>query len=93
MKNKEKASPSPLEQLLGGKKETEKPKAKEGVRHKTTKVEHHFDSDGKSKGHTVRHSPDTPEEVSYTSPDLDGVHDGMEEHLGTPNHDEEGAKA
>jgi hypothetical protein len=92
MKPKEKASPSLIEKLLGGKKE-EKPAAKEEVQHKVTKVEHHFGSDGKPKGHTVRHSPDTPDEVSYAAPDLDGVHDGLEEHLGEPNHDEGGTKA
>jgi hypothetical protein len=81
MKSKEKA-PSPIEQLLGGKKEPEKTKKK--LKHKKTVIESHFGSDGQSKGHTVRHSPDSPEEVSYTAADLNGVKDGLEEHLGEP---------
>jgi hypothetical protein len=28
------------------------------------------------------------EEVSYAKPDLDGVHDGLEEHVGEPNEGE-----
>ena len=83
MKAKEKAPSSPLEQLLGGKKEPEKKKAK----HKKTVVTHHGNG-----SHTVQHSPDSPEEVSYAAADLDALHDGMEEHLGSPNHDEEGVK-
>jgi hypothetical protein len=80
MKDKSKAPSSPLEQLLGGKKGPEKPKKKK--QHKKTVIESHFDSEGKPKGHTIRHSPDSPDEVSYTAADLDGVKNGLQEHLG-----------
>jgi hypothetical protein len=83
MKAKEKPASSPLlDKLLGGgKREPEKPKKKD-VKHKKSLVEAHYDSEGKSKGYTVRHSPDTPDEVSYTAKDLAGVKDGLDEHLG-----------
>lgn len=50
-----------------------------------TEIEHH--SDG---SHTVRHHvhPDHMHEMkdkSYAAADLDGVHDGLQEHMGTPN--------
>src|SRR5579864_4148115 len=58
-------------------------------KHRHTHVEHHYDAAGKSTGHTVRHQPmGGGEEVSYAAPDLDAVHDGMEEHVGEPNADE-----
>src|SRR4029077_14615361 len=58
-------------------------------KHRHTHVEHHYDEQGKSKGHTVRHQPmGGGEEVSYSAPDLDAVHDGMEEHVGETNADE-----
>ncbi len=83
MKPKEKTSSasSPLDRLLGGgKKEPEKGKKK--ATHKKNLIEAHYDAEGKSKGFTVRHSPDTPEEVSYTAKDLAGVKEGLDEHLG-----------
>lgn len=53
------------------------PKAKK-AKHKMTHIEHHPDG-----SHTVRHTPmGGGEEVSYSKPDLDGVHDGLEEHMG-----------
>jgi hypothetical protein len=85
VKPKEKASSasSPLDRLLGGAKEkSEKPSKKKGPKHKKSLVEAHYDTEGKSKGYTVRHSPDTPDEVSYTAKDLAGVKDGLDEHLG-----------
>lgn len=58
-----------------------KPKAK----HKHTHIEHHYDEAGQAKGHTVRHVPvGGGEETSYAAPDLQGVHNGLEEHLGEP---------
>jgi hypothetical protein len=69
-------------------KDAAKPSQKK--KHKHTHIEHHYDEQGKSKGHTVRHQPmGGGEEVSYAAPDLDAVHDGMEEHVGTPNDGEE----
>jgi hypothetical protein len=92
MKLKDKVpSSSPLEQLLGGeKKGPEKPKNKK-INHKKTVVEHHFNADGQSKGHTIRHSPDTPDEVSYTAANLDGVNSGMKEHIGDAGDEEKAA--
>jgi hypothetical protein len=53
-------------------------------KHKHTHIEHHEDG-----SHTVRHTPmGGGEEVSYSKPDLDGVHDGLEEHVGEANGDE-----
>lgn len=50
-------------------------------KHKHTHIEHHDDG-----SHTVRHTPEGGgPEVSYAAPDLDAVHDGMEEHVGDPN--------
>jgi len=73
-------------------KSESKPK-KSKVKHKHTYVEHHYNEKGKSTGHTVRHIPmGGGEEVSYAKPDLDGVHDGLEEHVGTPNEGEEEAQ-
>lgn len=58
-------------------------------KHKHTHIEHHYDAAGKSTGHTVRHQPmEGGQEVSYAAPDLDAVHDGLEEHIGSPNADE-----
>lgn len=55
------------------------------TKHKHTHIEHHYDEAGKAKGHTVRHVPmGGGEETSYAAPDLDAVHDGLEEHLGEP---------
>jgi hypothetical protein len=84
MKNKKVVPPSPLE-LLGGKKEPEKPKEKGKPKHKNTHVEHLDDG-----SHVTTHIPrDGSPEVKYSSRDLDGVHDGLEEHLGEANQDEE----
>ena len=64
-----------------------KPKAstapKKG-KHKHTHIEHHDNGT-----HTVRHTPAAGgPEVSYAANDMDGVHDGLEEHVGEPNGDE-----
>lgn len=62
------------------------PKASQKKKHRHTHVEHHYNDKGESTGHTVRHQPmGGGEEVSYAAPDLDAVHDGMEEHVGDPN--------
>ena len=60
---------------------------KKKARMKHTHIEHHADG-----SHTIRHTPmEGGEEVSYSKPDLDGVHDGLEEHVGEPNEGEEQA--
>lgn len=66
------------------KKSADKGMAKK--KHKHTHIEHHYDSEGKAAGHTVRHSPmGGGEETSYAAPDMDAVHDGLEEHVGDEN--------
>lgn len=82
MKKEEKAPPSPID-LLSGEEKKEPKKSGKKHKHKITHIESHTHG-----GHTVRHSPGTPEEVSYSAPDLDAVHDGLEEHLGEPNQEE-----
>jgi len=63
-----------------------KPADKKKKKIKHTHIEHHYDESGKETGHTTRHTPvGGGDEISYTSPDLDGVHDGLEEHVGEPN--------
>ena len=79
------------------KDKTEKPKpesksaskdSKKKTKHKHTHIEHHDDG-----SHTVRHQPmGGGEEVSYAAPDLDAVHDGLEQHVGDPNAGEETAE-
>jgi len=71
-------------------KSESKPKAEKKKKHrmKSTHIDHHPDG-----SHTVRHTPmEGGEEVSYAKPDLDGVHDGLEEHVGEPNEGEEQAE-
>ena len=83
----QKTVPSPVELLGGKRKEPEKLAAKHKgeAKHKSTSVEHHADG-----SHTVRHMPhEGGPELSYAATDLDGVHDGLEENVGGPNHDEE----
>ena len=59
-------------------------------KHKHTHIEHHYDENGKPQGHTTRHTPmDGGPDTSYASQDLDGVHDGLEHHVGEPNGGEE----
>ena len=58
----------------------EKKKKHAGHGHKSTHIEHHGD-----KSHTVRHTHEDGTEKSYAAADLDGVHDGLEEHMGEPN--------
>ena len=68
--------------------------SKKKTKHKHTHIEHHYDAEGKATGHTVRHQPmGGGEEVSYAAPDLDAVHDGLEQHLGEPNAGEEQEEA
>lgn len=58
-------------------------------KHRHTHIEHHYDDKGNSTGHTVRHTPmGGGEETSYAAPDMDAVHDGLEEHVGDQNADE-----
>jgi len=60
-------------------KDSGKSSKKKKMKH--THIEHHNDG-----SHTVRHTPmGGGEEMSYSKPDLDGVHDGLEEHVGDPN--------
>jgi hypothetical protein len=74
--------------ILSGKKAPESKSKAKKHKHKLTLVEH--DEDGKPKN--VRHIPhDGGPEVSYPVADLDAVHDGLEEHVGEPNQDEETA--
>lgn len=66
------------------------PKPSQKKKHKHVHIENHYDEQGKAKGHTVRLQPmGGGEETSFTAPDLDAVHDGLEEHLGSPNDGEE----
>jgi hypothetical protein len=54
------------------------------AKHKHTHIEHH-----ENGTHTTRHTPaDGGPDVSYASQDLDGVHDGLEHHVGEPNGEE-----
>ena len=56
----------------------------EKKKHKHTHIEHH-----ENGTHTTRHTPmDGGPDVSYASQDLDGVHDGLEHHVGDPNGEE-----
>jgi hypothetical protein len=81
-----KDKPKPEEKKSSAKTSASKKK------HKHTHIESHFNEKGESTGHTVRHTPmDGGPEVSYAAPDLDAVHDGLEEHLGDENADESAA--
>lgn len=63
------------EHAAGGEKKT---------KHKHTHIEHH-----ENGTHTVRHTPvGGGEDTSYAAQDLDGVHDGLEHHVGEPNGEE-----
>lgn len=69
----------------------EEKKKKKHARHgyHRTEIEHHDDN-----SHTVRHIPhsDHAHEMpvkSYATADLDGVHDGLIDHMGEPNPGEE----
>lgn len=76
--SKEKKEPSAKKESKGKK-----------VQHKHTHIEHHYDANGKPTGHTVRHTPvEGGQEVSYAAPDLDGVHDGLEENIGGAGQEE-----
>ena len=66
------------------KMEHEKHAAAGGRKHKHTHIEHH-----ENGTHTVRHTPvGGGEDTSYAAQDLDGVHDGLEHHVGEPNGEE-----
>lgn len=77
-------------EILSGGGEKKKETKKSG-KHKfgETRIKHH-----KNGSHTMEHIPDhdgtTPPgpSTSYAVSDLDGVHDGLEEHLGGPNEGE-----
>jgi hypothetical protein len=82
-----KKGPSPID-ILSGKKGPEAKSKGKKRKHKLTLVEH--DEDGKPTN--VRHIPhDGGPEVNYAVADLDALHDGLEEHVGEPNQDEETA--
>lgn len=55
-----------------------------------THIEHHHDGSG-----TVHHvhESDPKHDVKHAVADLDGMHDSMQDHLGTPNPGEEEANA
>ena len=53
-----------------------KPSSKSKGKHKHTHIEHHDDG-----SHTVRHSGDG-NEMSYATPDLEGVKAGLDQHIG-----------
>ena len=84
------------------KDKTEKPKSesksaskdsKKKTKHKHTHIESHHDAETGKTSYTVRHQPmGGGEEVSYAAPDLDAVHDGLEQHLGEPNAGEEASE-
>lgn len=91
--SKDDAKPAKKVASKSAEKTETKPAAKKEEKKKTryrhTHIEHH--SDG---SHTVRHVPtEGGEEMSYSKPDLDGVHDGLEEHVGDANEGEEMAAA
>lgn len=70
------------EEVLGGKKPKHKKK-----HYKETRIEHHHDG-----SHTVRHVPaDGGDEVSYASPDMAGVHAGLDSNVGAPPPEEASA--
>lgn len=67
-------------------KKSEKKDSKKKKKHKfgVTHIEHHTDG-----SHTVRHVPeDGGQEMSYASPDLNGVKAGLDQNLGEPEGDE-----
>lgn len=84
MKSEAKGAPTPAS-ILGGKKEPKKSAKK--AKHKRTMIDHLDDG-----SHVVTLTPHQGDEVKFSRPDLDGLHDALEEHLGDPNHDEEAAK-
>ena len=51
---------------------------------KHSRIDHHGDGT-----HTVTHYHHDGSEHSHAVPNLDGVHDNLEEHLGAPNEGEE----
>ena len=77
--------------IMGGKSEKtvkpkeSKPKAdakSKKTKHKHTHIEHHADG-----SHTVHHEHEdgSMHDVKHAVADLDGMHDSMQDHLGTPN--------
>jgi hypothetical protein len=71
-------------EILGGKGHKKKGKKGKHPFHRTV-IDHHPDG-----SHTIKHERrDGGEPVDYARPDLDGVHDGLEEHLGEENEAEE----
>lgn len=85
---------SPLVDALSGKKggdkkSKKKSSKKKSPRFKTTHIEHHHDG-----SHTVRHaSHEGGDDLSYASPDLQGVHAGLDQHLGEEAGAEEASPA
>jgi hypothetical protein len=68
----------------------EKKKKHAGHGYKHTHIEHHKDG-----SHTVHHAHEdgAASDKKHAVSDLDGVHDSMQDHLGTPNPGEAGADA
>lgn len=90
---------TPAEILGGGKHEKGGKGKKKKRRYRRTEIDHHDNG-----SHTVRHIPhheEGPDEatgkpggdMTYAVKDMDELHDGMEEHLGQPNVEEEQAEA
>jgi hypothetical protein len=70
------------------KSESKSKDSKKKKKMKHTHIEHHDDG-----SHTVRHTPmEGGDEISYSRPDLAGVKDGLDEHIGDPNAGEEQAE-
>jgi hypothetical protein len=86
----------PKEILSGGGEKKKGPEKKGKGKHGfgETRIKHH-----KNGSHTVTHTPESDgtsppgPETSYAVKDMDELHDGLEEHLGEPNADEEAAAA
>lgn len=60
--------------------EEHKKKKHGGHGYKHTHIEHHDDG-----SHTVHHEHEDGKHKKYAVGDLDQVHDGLQDHLGTPN--------
>lgn len=78
-KKEKKIGPKARAEMTNEEPKTKKTEKKsEKPQHKTTVIEHH----GRGKGHTVRHSPGTPQEESYAAPDLNAVSAGLQQNVG-----------
>jgi len=82
-KEKKDKKSSTAEKVLGGGGKKHDSKKKKKPRFKHTHIEHHDDG-----SHTIRHTPATTgpegkpgEEMSYSRPDMEGLHAGLDENL------------